>query len=188
MRVSRIGIINFANFATLDVNTGDNIVVVGENKVGKSNFIRALQLILDPGMSERDRHLSLDDFWDGLGETKLGATIEVFVEFSEFAADARLLAHLADSVIEAGPPMVARLTYRFQPKASLEEPPESLADYEYVVFGGDDPDRTLGTSFRRMLPLARIIQEGGVSVGKQEPPCAKTLLATGVFGTTEALA
>ena len=153
MRVSRIGIINFANFANLDVSTGDNIVVVGENKVGKSNFIRALQLILDPGMSERDRHLGLDDFWDGLGETKLGATIEVFLEFSDFADDPRLLAHLADCVTDAGPPMVARLTYRFQPKASLENPPESLADYEYVVFGGDDPERTLGTGFRRMLPL-----------------------------------
>ena len=42
MRISRIGITNFANFANLDVRTGDNIVGVGENEVGKSNFIRAL--------------------------------------------------------------------------------------------------------------------------------------------------
>ena len=77
MKISRIGIVNFANFENLDVKTGDNIVVVGENKVGKSNFIRALQLVLDPGLSERDRHLGLDDFWDGLGEDKLGATVKV---------------------------------------------------------------------------------------------------------------
>ena len=132
MRISRIGIINFANFANLDVRTGDNIVVVGENKVGKSNFIRALQLILDPGMSERDRHLGLDDFWDGLRERKLGASIEIFVEFTDFTNNPRLMAHLADCVTEAGPPMVARLTYRFQPKANLEGPPESLADYEDI--------------------------------------------------------
>lgn len=54
MRISRIKITNFANFSDLNVETGDSIVIVGENKVGKSNFIRALQLILDPGRSERD--------------------------------------------------------------------------------------------------------------------------------------
>jgi putative ATP-dependent endonuclease of OLD family len=51
MRISRIKISNFANFSEIDVQTGDSIVMVGENKVGKSNFIRALQLILDPGLS-----------------------------------------------------------------------------------------------------------------------------------------
>lgn len=49
--------------------------------------------------------------------------------------------------------MVARLTYRFQPKANLGRNPESLADYEYVIFGGDDPDMAIGSSLRRMLPL-----------------------------------
>lgn len=43
MRISRIRIANFANFERLDVVTGDSIVVVGENKVGKSNFIRPLR-------------------------------------------------------------------------------------------------------------------------------------------------
>ena len=38
MRISTIGIANFANFRALDIRTGENIVVVGENKVGKSNF------------------------------------------------------------------------------------------------------------------------------------------------------
>ena len=71
MRISRVRIVNFANFAELDVRTGESIVIVGENKVGKSNFIRALQLILDPGLSERDRQLGLEQFWDGLGEGKV---------------------------------------------------------------------------------------------------------------------
>jgi putative ATP-dependent endonuclease of OLD family len=153
MRISRIRIVNFANFERLDVVTGDSIVVVGENKVGKSNFIRALQLVLDPGLSERDRHLGLDDFWDGLGEDKLGATVEVFVELTDFTDDPRLMAHLCDCVAEPGPPMVARLTYRFQPKAGLEGDPEGLADYECVIFGGSDPDMAVGGGVRRMLPL-----------------------------------
>lgn len=153
VRISRIKIKNFANFSDLDVETGDNIVIVGENKVGKSNFIRALQLILDPGLSERDRQLGLEHFWDGLGEDKLGETIEISVELTDFTDDPRLMAHLGDCVVDPGPPMVARLTYRFQPKANLGRDPESLADYEYIIFGGDDPEMSIGSSLRRMLPL-----------------------------------
>ncbi|MFS8037043.1 ATP-dependent nuclease [Xanthobacter sp. AM11] len=153
MRISRVKIRNFANFSDIDVETGESIVIVGENKVGKSNFIRALQLILDPGLSERDRQLGLEHFWDGLGEDKLGETIEISVDLTDFTGDPRLMAHLNDCVVYPGPPMVARLTYRFQPKANLGRDPESLADYEYVIFGGDDPDMAIGSSLRRMLPL-----------------------------------
>lgn len=153
MRISRVRIINFANFSDLDVETGDSIVIVGENKVGKSNFVRALQLILDPGLSERDRQLGLEHFWDGLGENKLGETVEISVELTDFTDDPRLMAHLGDCVVDPGPPMVARLTYRFQPKANLGRDPESLADYEYIIFGGEDPEMSIGSSLRRMLPL-----------------------------------
>ena len=153
MRISRVKIRNFANFSALDVETGESIVIVGENKVGKSNFIRALQLILDPGLSERDRQLGLEHFWDGLGEDKIGEMTEISVDLTDFTGDPRLMAHLNDCVVDPGPPMVARLTYRFQPKANLGRDPESLTDYEYVIFGGDDPDMAIGSSFRRMLPL-----------------------------------
>lgn len=153
MRVSRVRLINFANFSDVDVETGESIVIVGENKVGKSNFIRGLQLILDPGLSERDRQLGLEHFWDGLGEDKVGATIEVSVDLTDFTNDPRLMAHLNDCVIDPGPPMVARLTYRFQPKAGVGRAPESLKDYEYVIFGGDDPDMRIGGALRRMLPI-----------------------------------
>lgn len=153
MRVSRVRLINFANFSDVDVETGESIVIVGENKVGKSNFIRGLQLILDPGLSERDRQLGLEHFWDGLGEDKVGATIEVSVDLTDFTNDPRLMAHLNDCVIDPGPPMVARLTYRFQPKAGLGRAPESLKDYEYVIFGGDDHDMRIGGALRRMLPI-----------------------------------
>ena len=153
MRISRIKIKNITTFSGIDVETGESIVIVGENKVGKSNFIRALQLILDPALSERDRHLGLEHFWDGLGEEKLGETIEISVELTDFTDDPRLMAHLNDCVVAPGPPMVARLTYRFQPKANLGRDPENLADYEHIIFGSDNPDMALGSSLRRMLPL-----------------------------------
>lgn len=153
VRIAGIKITNFANFSGLDVKTSDSIVIIGENKVGKSNFIRALQLVLDPSLSERDRLLELDQFWDGLGDEKLGATVEISIEFTDFTDDERLMAHLNDCVVQPGPPMVARLTYRFQPKQDLGRAPESLADYEYIIFGGNNPDLAVGPALRRMLPL-----------------------------------
>ena len=96
MRISRVRIVNFANFSDLDVETGDSIVIVGENKVGKSNFVRALQLILDPGLSERDRQLGLEHFCDRLGDDKIGQTVEILVELTDFTDDPRLMAHLVE--------------------------------------------------------------------------------------------
>jgi putative ATP-dependent endonuclease of OLD family len=153
MRISSIRIVNFANFSNFEIQTGRNIVVVGENKVGKSNLLFALQLVLDPGLSERDRQLGLEHFWDGLGDDKLGKTIEISVDLTDFETDPRLMAHLGDCLIDPGPPMVARLTYRFQPKPASAELPASLADYEYILFGGRDPDNAVGSGMRRMLPL-----------------------------------
>ncbi len=41
MRISRIHIENFRNFASLDVKLGKHAVIVGENKIGKSNLLYA---------------------------------------------------------------------------------------------------------------------------------------------------
>ena len=48
MHLSRIQIKNFRNFQDLDVALGGNLVIVGENRVGKSNLLYALRLIFDP--------------------------------------------------------------------------------------------------------------------------------------------
>jgi len=151
--ISRVRITNFANFQSLDITTGEDMVIVGENKVGKSNFIRAIQLILDPSLSERDRRLSLEHFWDGLGDNKLGETVEVSIELTEESDDPRLLRYLADAIVDVGPPFVARLTYRFQPRPGIGRPPTSLAEYEFVIFGGEDTDNGYGSDLRRMIPL-----------------------------------
>ena len=42
MHISRVEITSFANFQALDIKTGEDIVIVGKNKVGKSNFLRAI--------------------------------------------------------------------------------------------------------------------------------------------------
>jgi predicted ATP-dependent endonuclease of OLD family len=46
--ISRVQIINFHNFKKLDVHLSEKAVIVGENASGKTNFIYALRLVLDP--------------------------------------------------------------------------------------------------------------------------------------------
>ncbi len=153
MRLSRIAITNFRNFKALDVQLGQHAVMLGENKVGKTNLLFALRLILDPALPDSMRRLRLDDFWDGLPRPlALDDAIEISVEFQGFEKSENLLAVLADHLVKPDP-MVARITYRYQPVAGLKEAPRSEADYEFIIFGGGRPDNTVGYDLRRWMPL-----------------------------------
>lgn len=153
MRISRIIIKNFRNFKSLDVKLGEHAVVLGENKVGKTNLLFALRLVLDPSLPDSARRLRLEDFWDGL-ERPLSAedVIEISVDFRDFAGNENLLAVLADHLIKPDP-MVARITYLFRPIPGREETPKSEADYEFVIFGGKRPDNHVGYDLRRWMPM-----------------------------------
>lgn len=153
MRLSRIQIQNFRNFKDFDVQLGDHAVILGENKVGKTNLLFALRLLLDPALPDSMRRLRLEDFWDGLKRPlKADTFIEVSVEFRDFEHNENLLAVLADHLVKPDP-MVARITYRFQPIAGLTTPPKGEGDYEFVVFGGDRPDNLVGYELRRWMPM-----------------------------------
>ncbi|WP_202903000.1 ATP-dependent nuclease [Xanthomonas cannabis] len=151
--MSRIVVKNFRNFKFLDVRLGEHAVVLGENKVGKTNLLFALRLILDPSLPDSSRRLRLEDFWDGLPRPlKTEDVIEVSVEFRGFEDDENLLAVLADHLVRPDP-MVARITYRYQPVPGLAGAPRSEADYEFIVFGGGRPDNAVGYDLRRWMPL-----------------------------------
>jgi putative ATP-dependent endonuclease of OLD family len=153
MWLSRIAIKNFRNFKSLDVKLGKHAVVLGENKVGKTNLLFALRLILDPSLPDSARRLRLDDFWDGLPRPLTAAdTIEVAVEFRGFEKDENLLAVLGDHLVKPDP-MVARVTYRFQPVPDLTRAPKTELDYEFVMFGGNRQDNMVGYDLRRWMPL-----------------------------------
>lgn len=66
MRISRIQIDNFRNFHHFEMHLDTHAVIVGENKVGKSNLLHPLRLVLDPRLLDYERKLRLEDFWDGL--------------------------------------------------------------------------------------------------------------------------
>jgi putative ATP-dependent endonuclease of OLD family len=153
LRISRIQIKNFRNFADLDVQLAEHAVIVGENKIGKSNLLYALRLILDPSLPDSARKLREEDFWDGLPRplTK-GDRITVSVDLAEFEHDENQLAILAEHLVEPDP-MVARLTYVWQPLTGLEGEPTKDADYEFSVYGGGRPENRINYEVRRRLPL-----------------------------------
>lgn len=154
MRICRVAIENFANFHKVDFATDESLVVVGENKAGKSNLLRALRLVLDPTLPDRERQLGLEHFWDGLGTEKLGSTVKVEVELTDFEDDDNLLAVLGGFLVGTKSPVVARLTYLYRPKADLKGAgPKGLADYEFLVFGGADEDNALTAAQRREMPM-----------------------------------
>jgi putative ATP-dependent endonuclease of OLD family len=152
MHISRIQIQNFRNFRDLDVSLSDDAVIVGENKIGKSNLLHALRLVLDPSMPDSARQLREEDFWDELPRplTK-DDVITIAVEFSDFEDDERHLAVLGEFLISAEP-IVARLTYVFG-ASSAEAGTLKESDYEFFIYGGDKQDHRIGSEFRRRLPL-----------------------------------
>jgi len=110
-------------------------------------------LILDPSLPDSARKLREEDFWDGLSRplTK-NDRITVSVDIAEFEHDENQLAVLAEHLVEPDP-MVARLTYVWQPLPGLEDDPTKDADYEFFVYGGDRPENRTSYGVRRRLPL-----------------------------------
>lgn len=162
MRISRIQIENFRCFKKLDVNTGQNIVLVGENKAGKSNFIHAIRLILDPSISELERQLSDQDFWDGDNEKPFGGrTIKISLQFSDFGDEDQpdhLLLSLFNGtcLIQGTPQPIAQVTFVYRNVKQTDNPDKStIDDYEYAIYGGNDEKNEVKNIniIRRNVPL-----------------------------------
>jgi len=172
MHLSRIRIENFRNFSALDVDLSGNVVVVGENRVGKSNLLFALRLIFDPALPDSARMLGLADFWDGIEERDAGTKIVVSVEIKEFENDMDVLALLTDFRLDDDA-HTARLTYEFRPKPELEHDPAAAEDYEFICYGGESEAKEFGYRLRQrigldVLPALRDA-EGDLAVWRRSP-------------------
>ena len=172
MKLTRIFISNFRNFHEVDVVLNGNAVIVGENRVGKSNLLHALRLIFDPSLPDSARQLGQGDFWDGLGEPLEDEKITVFVELQEFEDDLDLLAQLTDFRLDEDPNTV-RLTYEFRPIPGLDGFPQSDSDYEFLCYGGEAETKRFGYEVRRriamdLLPALRDA-EGDLATWRRSP-------------------
>jgi putative ATP-dependent endonuclease of OLD family len=172
MYLSRIKIQNFRNFRDLDVALGGNIVIVGENRVGKSNLLFGLRLIFDPSLPDSSRQLGLSDFWDGLAAIGGDATVTISVEIKDFEDDLDVLAVLTDYRLNDDPETV-RLTYQLRAQPGLEHAPASDDDFSFVCFGGEDEVKRFGHELRRrvtmdLLPALRDA-EGDLGAWRRSP-------------------
>jgi len=172
MRLTRIYVNNFRNFRELDVALDGSAVIVGENRVGKSNLLYALRLIFDPSLPDSARQLGQGDFWDGLGEPLEDEKITVFVELTDFEEDLDLLALLTDFRLDDDPDTV-RLTYEFRAIPGLEGFPQADEHYEFICFGGESETKRFGHDVRRrvamdLLPALRDA-EGDLAAWRRSP-------------------
>ena len=152
MHLTRIKIENFRNFADLDVKLGGNIVLVGENRVGKSNLLHGLRLIFDPTLPDSSRQLGLSDFWDGLEELTRESRILISVEIKDFEDDPDILAMLTDFRLDDDPETV-RMTYELRPKADLDGEPGAAEDFEFICYGGENETKVFGHKLRRRITM-----------------------------------
>jgi putative ATP-dependent endonuclease of OLD family len=172
MQLTRVAIHNFRNFKDLDVPLSGNIVVVGENRVGKSNLLYALRLLFDPGLPDSARQLGQGDFWDGLGEPLEDEKITIFVEIQGFEEDLDLLAMLTDYRLDDDANTV-RLTYELRPIPNLGRLPASDEDYEFICFGGEAERKRFGHDLRRRITMDTLPAlrdaEGDLAMWRRSP-------------------
>ncbi len=134
MNISKIKIQNYRNFLNEEVPLSKNIVLVGENKAGKSNFINAMRLVLDSSLSHQNRMLSIEDFSDTIIdplENRIEIVIEIY--FENFGDNPKIQALLSDAIISENEAM---FKYRFFPDVLLEGTPQSEKDYTYELTQG----------------------------------------------------
>ncbi|PPC61691.1 ATP-dependent endonuclease [Pantoea sp. ICBG 1758] len=151
MYLSNLRIRNFRNFETIDIPLRGNIVLLGENRVGKSNMLFAIRLVIDPTLPDSARQLKLSDFWDGC-DVSTSPQIEVHLDFADFDSDASLSALLTD-FRTAENPTVARLSYVFRKKDDIAGALRSSEDCEFLVYGGGQESRSLPSRVRRRIAM-----------------------------------
>src|SRR5258708_11497253 len=84
MRISRVVIRNFRSFALLDVPLLENTTcVIGENNTGKSNFLHAIRLCIDSGLSSTYRVLAPNDVHSAV-DLKIANHVLVGLESTDF--------------------------------------------------------------------------------------------------------
>lgn len=148
MHISALRISNFRNFQSLVVDPFPrNAVVVGENGVGKSNLLTALQLVLDPTLPRSARRLKETDVCAAtLASTPLAdVEVRVEVELQGFEDLTGALSQF-DGWIISKSPLTARVTYVWRMEHAPDEAETDARDvaahnFVWRIFGGSDESR-----------------------------------------------
>lgn len=135
MHISKVSIRNYRNFknATFNFKKGVN-TIIGENGAGKTNFFRAIRLILDDYLYRQAYKLNEKDFNRALGDWK-GHWIIISIEFQDLSPDEviqSLFIHTSGRVAEEGSFETASYTLIFKPKDNV------LAELSEIGAGQND--------------------------------------------------
>jgi putative ATP-dependent endonuclease of OLD family len=163
MYVSRVVIRNFRSFEHLDVYVGPGTTcVIGENNAGKSNFLLAIRLCIDVGLSSSYRSLLPNDIHSTVDISRPSQVL-IGLELTGFAGKTNEEALVGAWQFKPGH---ARLIYRYRPKLGVREDLETgdvqpgdltRSDYQWEIAGGGDPahdpaeidwDEDIGSSIR----------------------------------------
>ncbi|WP_223852362.1 ATP-dependent nuclease [Acinetobacter seifertii] len=151
MYLKHLTIKNFRNFESIDIPLSTNIVLIGENRIGKSNLIFAMRLVIDQTLPDSARQLKISDFWDNCDLSKK-PQIEIHLDFTDFEDDPYLTALLTDYRLSRDHTTI-RLSYVFRCKPEITSLPTSSEDFEFIVYGGGVETRPIHNQVRRRISL-----------------------------------
>ena len=148
--ISRVKIKNYRNFKNVDVRLQHKQIIIGENNVGKTNFIRALQLIFDSSFSDDDRNLQESDFNNTLeNPMDNGEEIRIDAYISDYLDNKNIVAALSDATYVEDNKEYLLITYRFYKHQ------DSRGNYRYIykVYMGNKEDNLFTQYERKYLNL-----------------------------------
>ena len=144
MQICRVVIRNFRSFERLDVPiAAGTTCVIGENNTGKTNFLHAIRLCIDAGLSSTYRSLAPNDIHSSVDIT-YPSQVLIGLEITDYADKTNEEALVGAWQFKKG---LARIIYRYRPKLSVRqdleakeiEPGElSREDYHWEITGGGD--------------------------------------------------
>ncbi|UOB17518.1 ATP-dependent nuclease [Abyssalbus ytuae] len=148
--ISRVKIKNFRNFLDVDVKLNHKQVIIGENSIGKTNFLRAIQIILDKGFTDYNRQLDSSDFHDSLVDPmENGEEITITIEIRNYEHNRQLVAQFEDAVVSTEPPTL-QLNYKYYP---IKDENELILRYQYVIYKGINEEKHFKHDDRSLLNI-----------------------------------
>lgn len=152
MYISKVSLTNYRNFLGTKVllHPGVN-TLIGENGSGKSNFFRAVRLLLDETFVTRQHDLQEADFHRGLDDWR-GHWIIILLEFGDVSNDESVQSLLLQHAGEEANGETKSATYAlvFRPRVEIRNKLAALADGDHngleairSAISIDDYERTL---------------------------------------------
>ncbi|GAA0063620.1 ATP-dependent nuclease [Clostridium sp. CTA-1] len=141
---------NYRNFKAANFELKKKAILIGENGAGKSNLLRAIQLILDPTFSEDDRLLDESDFHDGIkNPEENGEEIIISIYIDGYSEAKNILCQLSDATVDINGEKLLKITYKYFKDISVN----GKSKYRYIIFKGDDENRLFTYEDRKFIKL-----------------------------------